>query len=323
MEAIGAIFVILIIYLLYQLVMFLFNSGLLLIAAIILILVFFIVVFLPGNIDEKKKKINEKLKDETIRNLEDKWNPKVEEWKLKNKDFLEIQETYEKMGYMKIDMGHQSNELASRYKTIKKKQENKKITQTEKEILNIEASFLRKLGEMVIQDSFWRSSHQIFYIFIENSILKIREKIVLGSNFKNEKIDIKIENIFYYQETGEVEERNRTMGYVRQSKSPGVIGSAVVGGLIAGSTGAVVGAMSGMNNTNRNTSQNYVTEYYDKRSINLFYKDEDGKNKIYEFKNIRKFEKCWKILVDLIPEKSYEEVALQNGDFHLVNKKNS
>ena len=52
----------------------------------------------------------------------------------------------------------------------------------------------------------------------------------------------------------------------------------------------------------------------------IFYKDEDGKNKIYEFRNLKDFWKTWKVLLELIPEKSYEEVALQNGEFHLLNK---
>ena len=135
-------------------------------------------------------------------------------------------------------------------------------------------------------------------------------------------MDIRVDDIFYYQETGKIETSERRTDYVRQSESPGVIGSAIVGGLIAGSTGAIVGGMSGMNNSNRRSTEYTITEHRDNRGIRIFYKDEDGKNKIYEFRSLKDFWATWKVLLELIPEKSYEEVTLQNGDFHLLNKLN-
>ena len=207
---------------------------------------------------------------------------------------------------------------------VEKKQiNNSSHNQREKDMLKLEKKFLRDLGEKVIKEKFWRNSygaHRIFYIFIEDSILKIREKAIFGSKYLNECLDIRVDDIFYYQETGKIETSERRAGYVRQSESPGVIGSAIVGGLIAGSTGAIVGGMSGMNNSNRRSTEYTITEHRDNRGIRIFYKDEDGKNKIYEFSSLKDFWTTWKVLLELIPEKSYEEVALQNGDFHLLNK---
>ena len=133
-------------------------------------------------------------------------------------------------------------------------------------------------------------------------------------------MDIRVEEIFYYQETGKIETSERRTGYVRQSESPGVIGSAIVGGLIAGSTGAIVGGISGLNNANKRSTEYTITEHRDNRGIVIFYKDEEGKNKIYEFKRLKNYNATWKILSELMPEKSYEEVALQNSEFHLLNK---
>ena len=230
---------------------------------------------------------------------------------------------YEEKKYSKIKIKYQFNEIALKIEKIKKKQESKNITQNEKEELKVERKFLRKIVELAIEDVFWKNdngAYKIFYIFVENSILKIREKIIFGSEYKNENLDIRIRDMYYYQESGKIETRERTTGYVRQSKSPGVIESAIVGGLIAGSTGAIVGGMSGMKNSNRGSSEYTTTEYNDKRGIMIFYKDEEGKNKMYEFKRLKNYNATWKILIELIPEKSYENVALQNGEFHLLNK---
>ena len=129
-----------------------------------------------------------------------------------------------------------------------------------------------------------------------------------------------LKDIFYYQESGKIETRERKAGYVRQSKSPGVIESAIVGGLIAGSTGAIVGGMSGLNNANKRSTEYTITEHNDNREIVIFYKDVEGKNRKYELKGLKNYNATWKILSELIPDKSYEAIALQNGDFHLLNK---
>ena len=315
-----AIILIVVLYLLYQLVVFLFNSGLLLITVIILLAIFILWIFIGADNAVKKEK-KEKAK---LSSLESEWNSKYEIWKEENVDILRTQKSYEEREYSKIDLGYQFNELSARYEVVEKKQiNNSSHNQREKDMLKLEKKFLRDLGEKVIKEKFWRNSygaHRIFYIFIEDSILKIREKAIFGSKFLNECLDIRVEDIFYYQESGKIETSERRTGYVRQSESPGVIGSAIVGGLIAGSTGAIVGGMSGMNNSNRRSTEYTITEHRDNRGIRIFYKDEDGKNKIYEFSSLKDFWKAWKVLLELIPEKSYEEVALQNGDFHLLNK---
>ena len=315
-----AIILIVVLYLLYQLVVFLFNSGLLLITVIILLAIFILWIFIGADNAVKK----EKKEKEEQKKLEYKWNLKYEEWLKENVNVLEIQRSYEEKKYSKINMSYQFNELSTRYETVKNREKNKSnLTQSEKDKLKIERRFLRDLGERIINEKFWRNSygaHRIFYIFIEDSMLKIREKAIFGSKFLNECLDIRVEEIFYYQETGKIETSERRAGYVRQSESPGVIGSAIVGGLIAGSTGAIVGGMSGMNNSNRRSTEYTITEHRDNRGIRIFYKDEDGKNKIYEFRNLKDFWATWKVLLELIPEKNYEEVALQNGDFHLLNK---
>ena len=314
-----AIILIVILYLLYQLVVFLFNSGLLLITVIILLAIFILWIFIGADNAVKK----EKKEKEEQKKLEYKWNLKYEEWLKENVNVLEIQRSYEEKKYSKINMSYQFNELSTRYETVKNREKNKSnLTQSEKDKLKIERRFLRDLGERIINEKFWRNSygaHRIFYIFIEDSVLKIREKIIFGSKFLNESLDIRIENIFYYQESGKIEARERKAGYVRQSKSPGVIESAIVGGLIAGSTGAIVGGMAGMNNTNQRSNEYTITEYNDNRIISLFYKDKDGKNKLYQFMDLNNYNATWKILSELIPDKSYEEIALQNGDFHLLN----
>ena len=315
-----AIILIVVLYLLYQLVVFLFNSGLLLITVLVLLGIFILWIFI-GSDNAVKKEKKEKAK---LSSLESEWNLKYEIWKEENVDILRTQKSYEEREYSKIDLGYQFNELSARYEVVEKKQiNNSNHNQREKDILKLEKKFLRALGEKVIKEKFWRNSygaHRIFYIFIEDSILKIREKIIFGSKFLNECLDIRVEDIFYYQESGKIETSERRTGYVRQSESPGVIGSAIVGGLIAGSTGAIVGGMSGMNNSNRRSTEYTITEHRDNRGIRIFYKDEDGKNKIYEFRNLKDFWATWKVLLELIPEKNYEEVALQNGDFHLLNK---
>ena len=315
-----AIILIVVLYLLYQLVVFLFNSGLLLITVIILLAIFILWIFIGADNAVKKEK-KEKSK---LSSLESEWNSKYEIWKEENVDILRTQKSYEEREYSKIDLGYQFNELSAKYEVVEKKQiNNSSHNQREKDMLKLEKKFLRALGEKVIKEKFWRNSygaHRIFYIFIEDSILKIREKAIFGSKFLNECLDIRVDDIFYYQETGKSETSERRAGYVRQSESPGVIGSAIVGGLIAGSTGAIVGGMSGMNNSNRRSTEYTITEHRDNRGIRIFYKDEDGKNKIYEFSSLKDFWTTWKVLLELIPEKSYEEVTLQNGDFHLLNK---
>ena len=315
-----AIILIVVLYLLYQLVVFLFNSGLLLITVIILLAIFILWIFIGADNAVKK----EEKEKEKLNSLENEWNTKYGIWKKDNENIILIQEIYEEKGYSKIDLGDQFNELSARYEVVEKKQiNNSSHNQREKDMLKLEKKFLRDLGEKVIKEKFWRNSygaHRIFYIFIEDSILKIREKAIFGSKFLNECLDIRVDDIFYYQETGKIETSERRAGYVRQSESPGVIGSAIVGGLIAGSTGAIVGGMSGMNNSNRRSTEYTITEHRDNRGIRIFYKDEDGKNKIYEFRNLKDFWTTWKVLLELIPEKSYEEVALQNGEFHLLNK---
>ena len=315
-----AIILIVVLYLLYQLVVFLFNSGLLLITVLVLLGIFILWIFI-GSDNAVKKEKKEKAK---LSSLESEWNSKYEIWKEENADILRTQKSYEEREYSKIDLGYQFNELSAKYEAVEKKQiNNSSHNQREKDMLKLEKKFLRDLGEKVIKEKFWRNSygaHRIFYIFIEDSILKIREKAIFGSKFLNECLDIRVEDIFYYQESGKIETSERRTGYVRQSESPGVIGSAIVGGLIAGSTGAIVGGMSGMNNSNRRSTEYTITEHRDNRGIRIFYKDEDGKNKIYEFRSLKDFWATWKVLLELIPEKSYEEVTLQNGDFHLLNK---
>ena len=317
-----AIILIVVLYLLYQLVVFLFNSGLLLITVLVLLGIFILWIFIGADNAVKK----EKKEKEEQKNLEDKWNLKYEEWLKENVNVLEIQRSYEEKKYSKINMSYQFNELSTRYETVKNREKNKSnLTQSEKEKLKIERRFLKDLGERIINEKFWRYSYgarRIFYIFIEDFVLKIREKIIFGSKFQNESLDIRIEDIFYYNESGKIETRERKAGYVRESKSSGIIESAIVGGLIAGSTGAIVGGMAGMNNTNQRSSEYTITEYNDNRVISLFYKDKDGKNKLYQFIDLKDYSAAWKILYKLIPEKSYEEVALQNGEFHLFNKQN-
>ena len=315
-----AIVLIVVLYLLYQLVVFLFNSGLLLITVIILLAIFILWIYIgASNAVNKEKKEREKLSS-----LENEWNSKYEIWEKDNINILKIQEVYEKKGYSKIDLGYQFNELSARYEAVENKQiDSGSHNQKEKDMLKLEKRFLRNLGEKVIKEKFWRNSygaHRIFYIFIEASILKIREKIIFGSKFQNESLDIRIEDIFYYQESGKIETRERKAGYARQSKSPGVVESAIVGGLIAGSTGAIVGGMAGMNNVNRKSTEHTITEHHDNREIVIFYKDEEGRNKIYKFKGLKNHNATWKILSELIPDKSYEEIALQNGNFHLLSK---
>ena len=314
-----AIVLIVVLYLLYQLVVFLFNSGLLLITVIILLTIFILWIFIGAdNAVNKEEKEKEKLN-----NLENEWNIKYVTWKEENVDTLRMQEIYEEKGYSKIDLGYQFNELSARYEAMKNKQiDNSSHNQREKDMFKLEKKFLRDLGEKVIKKKFWRNSygaHRILYIFIEDSVLKIREKIIFGSKFLNESLDIRIEDIYYYQEYGKIETTERKAGYVRESKSSGIVGSAIVGGLIAGSTGAIVGGMAGMNNTNQRSNEYTITEYNDNRIISLFYKDKDGKNKLYQFMDLNNYNATWKILSELIPDKSYNEVALQNGDFHLLN----
>ena len=56
MQAIGAILLILIIYLLYQLIVFLFNSGLLLITVLVLLGIFILWIFIGADNAVKKEK---------------------------------------------------------------------------------------------------------------------------------------------------------------------------------------------------------------------------------------------------------------------------
>ena len=266
-----AIVLIVVLYLLYQLVVFLFNSGLLLITVIILLAIFILWIYIgASNAVNKEKKEREKLSS-----LENEWNSKYEIWEKDNINILKIQEVYEKKGYSKIDLGYQFNELSARYEAVKNKQiDSGSHNQKEKDMLKLEKRFLRNLGEKVIKEKFWRNSygaHRIFYIFIEDSILKIREKIIFGSKFLNECLDIRVEDIFYYQESGKIETSERRTGYVRQSESPGVIGSAIVGGLIAGSTGAIVGGISGLNNANKRSTEYTITEHRDNRGVAPFF----------------------------------------------------
>ena len=221
-----------------------------------------------------------------------------------------------KKGFRKIEIKNQFNEIAQKFEMIKHKLENSRLKHDEKTSLLLEKNFygkkIAKLGGL--------GKYRIFYIFIEDSVLKIRERIIFGSKFLDESLDIRIEDIYYYQESGKIATRERKAGYVRQSKSPGVIESAIVGGLIAGSTGAIVGGMSGLNNANKRSTEYTITEHNDNREIVIFYKDVERKNKIYEFKGLKNYNATWKILSELIPDKSYDEVALQNGNFHLLGK---
>ena len=279
-----AIVLIVVLYLLYQLVVFLFNSGLLLITVIILLAIFILWIYIgASNAVNKEKKEREKLSS-----LENEWNSKYEIWEKDNINILKIQEVYEKKGYSKIDLGYQFNELSARYEAVKNKQiDSGSHNQKEKDMLKLEKRFLRNLGEKVIKEKFWRNSygaHRIFYIFIEDSILKIREKIIFGSKFLNECLDIRVEDIFYYQESGKIETSERRTGYVRQSESPGVIGSAIVGGLIAGSTGAIVGGISGLNNANKRSTEYTITEHRDNRGVAPFFPKKVTK---YEFSPIK------------------------------------
>ena len=312
MQAIGAILLILIIYLLYQLVVFLFNSGLLLITVVVLLVIFILLVFIGADNAVKK----EKKEKEKLNSLENEQNSKYEIWKEENIDILSTQESYEKKGFRKIEIKNQFNEIAQKFEMIKHKLENSRLKHDEKTSLLLEKNFygkkIAKLGGL--------GKYRIFYIFIEDSVLKIRERIIFGSKFLNESLDIRIEDIYYYQESGKIATRERKAGYVRQSKSPGVIESAIVGGLIAGSTGAIVGGMSGLNNANKRSTEYTITEHNDNREIVIFYKDVERKNKIYEFKGLKNYNATWKILSELIPDKSYDEVALQNGNFHLLGK---
>ena len=238
-----AIVSIVVLYLLYQLVVFLFNSGLLLITVIILLAIFILWIYVGTNNAVNK----EKCEKEKLSSLEDEWNSKYEIWKEENIDIFKTQVIYEEKGFRKIEIKNQFNEIVQKFEMIKQKLENPRLKHDEKTSLLLEKKFYgkktAKLGGL--------GKYRNFYIFIEDSILKIREKIIFGSKFQNESLDIGIEDIFYYQESGKIETRERKVGYVREIKSPGVIESAIVGGLIAGSTGAIVGGMAGMNNANR------------------------------------------------------------------------
>ena len=100
-----AIVLIVVLYLLYQLVVFLFNSGLLLITVIILLAIFILWIYIgASNAVNKEKKEREKLSS-----LENEWNSKYEIWEKDNINILKIQEVYEKKGYSKIDLGYQFN----------------------------------------------------------------------------------------------------------------------------------------------------------------------------------------------------------------------
>ena len=92
-----AIILIVVLYLLYQLVVFLFNSGLLLITVLVLLGIFILWIFIESDNAVKK----EKKEKEEQKNLEDKWNLKYEEWLNENVNVLEIQRSYEEKKYSK------------------------------------------------------------------------------------------------------------------------------------------------------------------------------------------------------------------------------
>ena len=116
MQAIGAILLILIIYLLYQLIVILFNSGLLLIKVLVLLGIFILWIFI-GSDNAVKKEKKEKAK---LSSLESEWNLKYEIWKEENVDILRTQKSYEEREYSKIDLGYQFNELSARYEVVEK-----------------------------------------------------------------------------------------------------------------------------------------------------------------------------------------------------------
>ena len=86
-----AIVLIVVLYLLYQLVVFLFNSGLLLITVIILLAIFILWIYIGANNAVNK----EKWEKEKLSSLEDEWNSKYEIWKEDNSNLQKIQVVYE------------------------------------------------------------------------------------------------------------------------------------------------------------------------------------------------------------------------------------
>ena len=151
-----AIILIVVLYLLYQLVVFLFNSGLLLITVIILLAIFILWIFIGADNAVKK----EEKEKEKLNSLENEWNTKYGIWKKDNENIILIQEIYEEKGYSKIDLGDQFNELSARYEVVEKKQiNNSSHNQREKDMLKLEKKFLRDLGEKVIKEKFWRNSY--------------------------------------------------------------------------------------------------------------------------------------------------------------------
>ena len=134
-----AIILIVVLYLLYQLVVFLFNSGLLLITVLVLLGIFILWIFI-GSDNAVKKEKKEKAK---LSSLESEWNLKYEIWKEENVDILRTQKSYEEREYSKIDLGYQFNELSARYEVVEKKQiNNSNHNQREKDILKLEKNFL-------------------------------------------------------------------------------------------------------------------------------------------------------------------------------------
>ena len=106
-----AIILIVVLYLLYQLVVFLFNSGLLLITVLVLLGIFILWIFI-GSDNAVKKEKKEKAK---LSSLESEWNLKYEIWKEENVDILRTQKSYEEREYSKIYLRYQFKELSVRY----------------------------------------------------------------------------------------------------------------------------------------------------------------------------------------------------------------
>ena len=101
---------------------------------------------------------------------------------------------------------------------------------------------------------------------------------------------IPVNNIQYFWREGDIA--------VTQDVSGGGVnmGGAIAGGLLAGSTGAVIGSRVG---TNIKTE----TKSIDRRRVVLMYTDEDGKSQDLSLCN-----SAHKVLMHLIPEKEYSQV---------------
>lgn len=148
------------------------------------------------------------------------------------------------------------------------------------------------------------------YSFIKNNTLSFLEEVIEFSNpnkisvevlkegtQKPIKINIKLENIKYYTINGDVE----TIQEINGTGGGSSLGGAIVGGIVAGSTGAIIGSRKGIdiNTTNRKV---------DERELVIKTMD----NKKYIFYNLELYE--W--LFDIIPEKEYEvyKKNLMNND---------